>query len=180
MHDILEAWRDWDGVRKGDEESNHSPDQYFLRFIRFSAILLREAHERRETYLTCPIWVFYACKNVLEKRDDSLSRSGKPTKAHRMSSGQLRELDIRVTATWVREGARALWETDGEELRKHWTAALDEETESWPRRDGLTRERWELWGKRLHGMSEEDGLGEETSSVAREAAEVVEGLLRGV
>jgi hypothetical protein len=73
-----------------------------------------------------------------------------------------------------------LWETDVEELRKHYAAALGQKTELWPRTDGLTRERWELWGKRLRELgAEEGGLDGETRAVVREAAEVVDGLLQG-
>jgi hypothetical protein len=53
--------------------------------------------------------------------------------------------DIRVMAAWVRDGARALWETDPEELRQTLGPMLRTWTEGWPRGDGLTRERWQWW-----------------------------------
>lgn len=78
----------------------------------------------------------------------------------------------------MRDGGRALWKTDHEELRRHWAAALDDKTEPWPREDGLTRERWRLWGNKLRALSTEEGrLNEETRAVLTEAAEVVEGIL---
>lgn len=175
VHDILEAWRDWDGVRggAGSDKADVAPNKCFLRFIDFSAALLRKTQGK---CAISPIWVFHSCKEVLEREHPWPCQP----RAHRMSPEEVWALDIRVTATWVREGARALWNTDSEELRRHWAAALDEQTDLWPRADGLTEERWRLWGVRLRTLSEEDEkLCEETRAVAKEAARVVEGLLRG-
>lgn len=80
----------------------------------------------------------------------------------------------------MRDGGRVLWETDQEELWEHYTAALVDKTELWPREDGLTRERWQLWGERLRALStDERNLDVETRAVVTEAAEAVEGILEG-
>lgn len=121
-----------------------------------------------------PIQVFYSCHDVLERKDPKL-REPKP---HRMSTEELWALDVRVAAIWMRDGGRALWETDREELRRHWGAALDERTELWQREDGLTRDRWVLWGDRLRALSTEgEKLDEETRLMLGEAAQVVESML---
>ncbi|KAJ5504107.1 hypothetical protein N7463_006981 [Penicillium fimorum] len=139
VHDILEAWRDWDGVK-----------------------------------VRCIIWVFYACRDVLEHEGPQ----PRQLKAHRMSSEQLWTLDVWITAIWMRDGGWALWDTDYDELRRHWAAALGDQTELWPREDGLTWERWRLWGERLQALSTERILDEETRVVVTEAAEVVSGILK--
>lgn len=94
-----------------------------------------------------------------------------------MPPEQLWALDVRVAATWMRDGGRALWEADYEELRRHWAAALNDKTELWPREYGLTRERWVLWGERLRALSIEGSLDEETQAVVTEAADVVSAIL---
>jgi hypothetical protein len=188
VHDILEARRDWDGiVRPKDSEATtttttsaeserHDPAGYFLRFIDFSVALVRERHQHHDAG-TLPVWVFFNCKNVLERETPQPPQRRK----HAIAPEQVWALDVRVTAMWVRGAGRVLWETDVEELRKHYAAALGQKTELWPRTDGLTRERWELWGKRLRelGAEEEGKLDGETRAVVKEAAEVVEGLLQG-
>lgn len=82
---------------------------------------------------------------------------------------------------WVRDGGRALWEMDYEELRWYWAAALDDGRELRPRErgggGGLTRERWLLWGDRLRAFREEGILDEDTQAVVIEAAEVIYGIL---
>jgi hypothetical protein len=179
VHDILEAWRDWDGVRAsgvGGGSAASTPttsgDKYYLRFCIFSAALLEATKVTGEAH---PVWVFYACRNVLEREGPE----PRQPKAHRMSPEQVWTLDVRVAATWMRGGGQALWRVGPEELRRHWAAALDEKTELWPRNGGLTRERWELWGKRLRALSTEDGnLDDETRAVVIEAAEVVERILK--
>ncbi|KAI0386662.1 hypothetical protein F5Y04DRAFT_242077 [Hypomontagnella monticulosa] len=180
VHDVLEAWRDWDGVRasqEGESQENCSDnscggDKYFLRFSIFSAALLKAKRGEAEVH---PIWVFYACRDVLE-REGPLPR---PPKAHRLPLARAWALDVRVAATWVRDGGRVLWETDQEKLRRDWAAALDGKTELWPRRRGLTRERWRLWGERLRRLRREEWKwDEETNVVIAEAAEVVESLLK--
>jgi hypothetical protein len=178
VHDILEAWRDWDGVRGSNAEdqpstssSINSGDKYFLRFCAFSAALLKATKGKGEVH---PVWVFYACRNVLESKGP---QSGE-IRAHRMTQEQKWALDVRVAAIWMRDGGWALWEADYEELRRHWAAALDDKTELWPREDGLTRERWELWGDRLRALSsEKETLDEETGAVVTEAAELVSSIL---
>lgn len=171
MHDILEAWHDWDGVRDSGVENDtistlsSSGGEYFLRFYVFSAALLKVTKGKGNVH---PIWVFLACRDVLD-RDGPQSRS---QKAHRMSSEQLWALDVQVAATWMRDGGRVLWEADYE--LRHWVA-LDYKTELWLR-GGLTRERWILWGKRLRALSRQ-GILEETVAVVVEAADVVSGIL---
>jgi hypothetical protein len=140
VHDILEAWRDWDGVRDSHSSAaSSSGAEYFLRFCNFSAALLKATNGKGEVH---PVCVFYACRDALERE-----------KPHRSPPEQIWALDVRVAATWMRDGGLALWETGHEELRQHWAAALDEKTELWPREDGLTRERWQLWERRLRELS---------------------------
>ena len=134
VHDILEAWRDWDGVRAsgaGASTLSSSGGEYYLRFCVFSAALLKETAGKGEVH---PVWVFYACCHMLEREGPQ----PRQPKAHRMSPEQLWALDVGIAATWMRDGGRALWETDHEELRQHRAAALDDKTELWPRKVGLT------------------------------------------
>jgi hypothetical protein len=179
VHDILEAWRDWDGVRDSSSPATIpttviSGAEYFLRFCSFSAALLKATNGRGGVH---PVWVFYASRDVLEC--ERLDRDRQP-KPHRIPPEEVWALDVRVAATWVRDGGSALWEADHEELRRHWGAALDEKTELWLREDGLTRERWQLWERRLRELSAEgETLDGETRAVVAEAAEVVGGLLKG-
>lgn len=181
VHDILEAWRDWDGVREYGSTLSSSGSEFFLRFCTFSAKLLKATSGKGEV-LVHPVWVFYACRDVLEREPERQSQSPQSEAAvHRIPQEQVWALDVRVAATWVRDGGGvALWEADHEELRRHWAAALDEMTELWPREDGLTRERWQLWERRLRELSTEERiLDGETRAAVAEAAEVVSGLLKG-
>ena len=181
VHDILHEWRDWDGIR--DPSTNDSStgnrmsssgDQLYLRFSIFSALLLKSS---KDTSATQTVWVFYACKDVLERE---APQSYEPKK-HKISSEQVWALDVRVAATWVRDGGWSLWNTDHEELREYWAAALDEKTALWPREDGLIRERWQLWKERLWALStDEASLDQETRTVTQEAYGVIEDILRGV
>lgn len=175
VHDILEAWRDWDGVRASAAESlgaGAGAGEYHRRFCAFSAALLGATAGAGGVHL---VWVFHACRNVLEREDP---RPARP-KPHRMPPEQVWALDVRVAATWVRDGGRALWETEPEELRRHWAAALDKKTELWPREDGLTRERWQLWASRLQLLSTAEAiLDQETRAVVTEASKVVEDILQ--
>lgn len=125
-----------------------------------------------------PVWVFLASRDVLEREREVVISQPRQPKLHRMTPEQLWTLDVRVAATWMRDGGQALWETDDEQLRLHWAAALDTKTELWPRNAGLTLERWLLWGERLQALSTEGNLDEETRKVVTEAAEVVQGLLK--
>ncbi|EAW23429.1 DUF3632 domain-containing protein [Aspergillus fischeri NRRL 181] len=180
VHDILEAWRDWDGVRDSISPAaattvGSGGAEYFLRLCAFSAALLKATNGKDGVH---PIWVFYACRDVLECEGEGLDRRQQQQR-HRIPWEEVWALDVRVAATWVRDGAVALWEADGEELRRHWDAALHEKTELWPSEDGLTRERWELWGRRLQELSAQGGfLDGETRAVVEEAAEVVSRLLK--
>jgi hypothetical protein len=167
VHDMLHHWRGWDGVRDSCDGStisrlSRSGGEVYLRFSIFSALLLKKG---REHYAAYTVWVFYACRDVLERE------AGQP-------SQQLWALDVRVAATWVRDGGWALWKTDVEELRQGWAAALDYKTALWPREDGLTRERWQLWEERLRVLSTDKSLDEETRAVVQEACEVVESVLQ--
>jgi hypothetical protein len=174
VHDILEAWRDWDGVCQDGSALSSSGAEFFLRFCNFSAKLLKAtATSGKGEVLVHPVWVFYTCRDVLERERQSQSQSTQ-LRAHRIPPEQVWALDVRVAATWVRDGGVALWEVDREELRRHWAAALHEMTELWPREDGLTRERWQLWERRLRELStEEDILDGETRAVVAEAARLL-------
>ncbi|CAN9273543.1 unnamed protein product [Alternaria sp. RS040] len=176
--DLLHQWRDWTSIQDADFQSgtpnfrsSSTGGQLWLRFVNFSTRLLKRSkeHHAHET-----IWVFYTCKNMLEHEKPPSREQNK----NRMSAEQVWALDVRVAAIWVRDGAQALWNTDCEELRKDWEAALDEPTDLWPREDGLNRERWKLWEKRLLALStDEASLDEETRDLVKEAYHVVEDLL---
>lgn len=92
VHDILEAWRDWDGVRDSGADNStistlsSSGGEYFLRFCVFSAALLKASKGKGNVHL---IWGFFACRDGLEY-DGPHSRL---QKARRMSSEQLWALD---------------------------------------------------------------------------------------
>ncbi|KAL4995723.1 hypothetical protein BDV10DRAFT_202786 [Aspergillus recurvatus] len=185
VHDILEAWRDWDGVREDSATGtvtsrlDSSGAEFFLRFVNFSAALLHAASNRGKGEIH-PVNVFYACRAALEHdlKQSGPSQVNRPkAKAHRIPPEQAWALDIRVAAVWMRDGGPALWKTDYEELRQGWAAALDDTTALWPRQDGLTRERWELWESRLWELSTEKSLDADTRAVVVEAAEVVGRLL---
>ncbi|KAK0614658.1 hypothetical protein B0T14DRAFT_570570 [Immersiella caudata] len=180
-HGILEAWRDWDGIRQpsGTSALSATPAEYFLRFVTFSAILLSQ-HTTWSKSVVHPINVFYAARNVLERQgihareDEPLHTTGGE---HKLDAQQVWELDVRVTAIWLKWGGRALWEMDPVYLREHFARTLDWKADLWNQGKGLTRERWELWAARLRNLEgETEG---ETREVAREARVVVEGLLAG-
>ncbi|KEQ78394.1 hypothetical protein M438DRAFT_401195 [Aureobasidium pullulans EXF-150] len=173
-YDILEAWRDWDGVRASGAPSLDCPvATYFLRFCNFSAAELKATNAERQEALT--MCVFNACRDVLERSEAKPQQAG----PHRISSDQLWALDVRVTATWLRDGAQTLWETDSEALRRYWTAAIEEETELWPRKDGLTKERWRLWLDRLRSLAtDREHFDQITRVIIAEAADVVGELLQ--
>ncbi|RDW84197.1 DUF3632 domain-containing protein [Aspergillus mulundensis] len=181
-HDILEAWRAWDGIREDSaigtitSKLERTPAELFLRFIDFSTALLEVNHLRGGNGVSS-ISVFYACRNVLE-RDVGHSGLPRPDRTvHVISPDELWTLDVRVAATWMRDGGLALWEADGEDFRRHYAATLEFKTDLWPREDGLARERWELWGRRLRELSTDGSLDEETRAVVVEAAGVVTRLL---
>ncbi|KAK3342034.1 hypothetical protein B0T25DRAFT_636024 [Lasiosphaeria hispida] len=162
FHDILEANRQW-----------HDREGYFATFVQFLATFLEETKGKNEVH---PINVFYACSNILERKGPEEEKVGEEDEA-KFSPGELWKMDVRVAATWVKHGGWALWEADQGELRGHCPAALDWETELWPRKDGLTRERWVLWAARLRGLGVEGVFDEELTTLVNEAAAVVEGLL---
>jgi hypothetical protein len=174
-HDILEASRDWDGVCSSKVQDLDCPvAAKLLRFCEYSAAALKAAKQDRG-HNSLSLWVFYACRDVLECKEPEFRQS----KPHRLSSEQLWALDVRVAAIWLRDGARALWKTDAEFLRVHWALALDEQTQSWPCDQGLTRKRWLLWEDRLRALAaDEKHLGESTKRVMLEAADVVKELLK--
>lgn len=120
----IEARRNWDSV-------GESHNGYYLRFCILAA-LLKATNGKGGVH---PVWVFYACHDVLE----NTGPQSQPN-AHRMSPEKLWELDVRIAAKWVRDGSRALWEMDHEEPRQHWAAALDDKTDLRLREDGLARE----------------------------------------
>jgi hypothetical protein len=174
VYDALEAFRDWDKP-SGNSTGNSlgiSDSEYFLRFCRFSAALLKATHGEAEVD---PIQVFYTTRNVLE------SKGPTPTKreAHRITAEQLWSLDICAATTWLLDGGRALWETDCGFLREHYGESLDVKTELWPREDGLIAERWRLWEERLRALSTEDGsLDEKVRAEAIRAADEIESILK--
>ncbi|KAJ5104773.1 hypothetical protein NUU61_002120 [Penicillium alfredii] len=186
VHDILEARRDWDGVRDaapGDHTTatklSSRVAEYYLRFCSFSAALLKATNGSEEKGGVHPIWVFYACRDVLEYARPRPQAHDYQPKAYTIPWEEVWALDVRVAATWVRDGGRALWEVGHEELRRHWAASLDSQTELWLRDDGLTVERWYFWEGKLRHLSIEAGILDlETRGVVGEAAEVVSDLLR--
>ncbi|KAI4649988.1 uncharacterized protein J4E78_008269 [Alternaria triticimaculans] len=179
-HSILLGRRNWNGIRDpGTEEDPFGsttrirPDQLYLRMCIFSATLMKHG---RQTGVGYPMTVFYACRYALERVYEAPPELD--SNLHSIPLEQVRALDIRVAAIWLRDGGWALWNTDHEELREHFAVPLDDETELWPSQDGLTPERWGLWEKRLWDLStDEDKLDEETRAVVKEAYEVVEGIL---
>jgi hypothetical protein len=173
VYDALEAFRDWDRP-SGDPTRNGlgiSDSEYFLRFCRFSAALLRSTRGESEVY---PIQVFYTTRNVLE------TKGPKPKKeeAHTLTAEQLWSIDICAATTWLIDGARVLWEADQAFLREHYGKSLNFKTELWPREDGLTAERWQLWEERLRTLSTEDGiLDEDVRAGAIRAADEIKSIL---
>ncbi|KAH6878458.1 hypothetical protein BKA58DRAFT_466138 [Alternaria rosae] len=180
-HDTLHEQRNWDGIRdpgiEGDpvgSKMSISGDQLYLRMCIFSATLMK--HDRK-TGMGYPMTVFYACRDGLEREHDAPPQL--ESNLHSIPLEQVRALDIRVAAIWLRDGGWALWNQDHKELRKHFAAALDDDvSELWPKDDGLTPERWGLWEKRLWDLSmDESRLDEETRAVVKEAYDVVEAIL---
>jgi hypothetical protein len=173
MYDALEAFRDWD--RPSDDPTANglgiSDGEYFLRFCRFSAALLKSTHGKAEVG---SMQVFYTTRNVLESKGPKSSEE----KVHRITAEQLWSLDICAATTWLLDGGRALWETDRGFLREHFGKSLDVKTELWPREDGLTAERWRLWEERLRALSTEDGsLDEKVRAQAIRAADEIKSIL---
>ena len=178
VHDILHAWRAWDGIRvtaqADDAQSGPppSPDPVapkFLRFCEFSAALVGTRGYARE-YVHV-INVFYACRDGLESKppsnDEDKRGAGDP---HQLLPEELWALDVRVAAVWVRSGGLALSKTSVDELRTHWSAALADKTHYYPQTDGLTLSRWMLWAERLDSFVGDARLDQETQVLVREAA----------
>lgn len=95
----------------------------------------------------------------------------------RSSTEQVWALDVKLAAIWIRDGAQVLWDMDcGPELQEYWGDAMAEKTELWPRDDGLTRERWEMWLTRLRALSVAP-LEKETRTIVVQAVKVMEDLL---
>ncbi|KAK0658055.1 hypothetical protein B0T16DRAFT_341066 [Cercophora newfieldiana] len=169
FHDILEANREWKAGWQGAS---------FPTFVEFSALLLQERGEKGEVH---PINVFYACSNILKTRETSgdEKKEDQEKDERKLTPEEVRAIDVRVVATWLKFGGRVLWEADQAELRKHFGAALDWERDLWPKKDGLTRERWAFWAERLWGLGEDERFDEQLRTLVKEAAEVIEGLLEG-
>jgi Protein of unknown function (DUF3632) len=183
VHDVLQAWRDWDGVRAGDGNAQNGippPEPAgakYLRFCAFSAAVV--AARRHNAVGVHVVWVFFACRDALESAGPATDAASAGRHAHRVPPDQVWALDVRIAATWMRDGGRALFETSEEELRRHWAAALEEKTDYWPRKDGLTRDRWRVWVERLRALSAEVQFDGETRAATKEAAEIAEGFLEG-
>ena len=94
--------------------------------------------------------------------------------------GEVKEVEERVVSTWLKFGARLLWEEmKKDEFRENYRDTLEWKTELWPRTDGLTRERWQLWVGRLREMGQDGAVDDGVKKLADEAAEVAGLLLRG-
>lgn len=97
-----------------------------------------------------------------------------------LSMGEVKEVEERVVSTWLKFGARLLWEEmKKDEFRENYRDTLEWKTELWPRTDGLTRERWQLWVGRLREMGQDGAVDDGVKKLADEAAEVAGLLLRG-
>ncbi|KAK0719219.1 hypothetical protein B0H67DRAFT_572694 [Lasiosphaeris hirsuta] len=167
-------WRDFHDILEANRESR-SEEGYFVNFVEFSANFLNETEGKEQVH---PINVFYACRNILESKGPEGGGVDEEDEKDKLSTGELWELDLRIVATWVKYGAWTLWEADQHELREEYAATLDWETELWPKKDGLTRERWVLWAERLRGLGAEGVFNEELKSLVNEAIDVIEGLLK--
>ncbi|KAL4904018.1 hypothetical protein BDW74DRAFT_179108 [Aspergillus multicolor] len=179
--------RDSDGVYDreigGMRKLEISPAESYLYFTIFSAALLKATkadRTRQRKIVSQAINVFYYGRDILETvrvPPDPLEDDDSP---YSIPQQQVWYLDVRVTAIWIRDGARALWDVNLKLLWFYYTNALESKTDLWPREDGLERERWELWGRRLRGLqgSDDKALDEDTKAVVAEAADVLEALLQ--
>ncbi|KFA51444.1 hypothetical protein S40293_10685 [Stachybotrys chartarum IBT 40293] len=169
---LLHIHRD-DAPGSGTGNKSIRGDMYYLNFNIFCTTLLRV--NQGVGYGMDPIYVLYMCKEGLERDNPRvLDVYVQP----RLPMQTLRALDVRVAALWVREGASVLWNMDPEILRKNHAAALDEKTYWWPKDDGLTRQRWQLWMERLQFFSKDEyQMDEDTRSAALEAAGVIQKIL---
>ena len=152
----------------------NSPSDCYFHFCMFSSVILETGIIKDATLF---IWVFYACRDILEQQAPR-PRQHRP---HQKSCKQLWDLDVKVTGIWVKNVATSLWEVDDDVLRPEWADTLDEPTALWPRTDGLTLERWQLWRDRLQALSSDaKNLSEETRKVAKEAFRVIKKLLEEI
>lgn len=143
----------------------------YLRYCGFSASLLKTMGRTGGVH---PVRVFYEARNTLE-RDVPLDNDRGEGK---MRPRDVWDLDVRVAAIWIRDGAGRLWDVDAHMLRQHWGSTLDySATGRWPRTDGLTLERWRLWLKRVRVVGGREESGDETKRVLSQAAQVLENLL---
>ncbi|KAI4941956.1 hypothetical protein J4E91_010506 [Alternaria rosae] len=172
--------RNWNGIRdpgtEGDPfgcKTRIGPDQLYLRMCIFSAALMKHG---RQTGMGHPMTVIYACRYALENEHDAPPELD--SNKHSIPLEQVRALDVHVAAIWLRAGGWAFWNTNHGKLRERFAWPLDDETELWPRRDGLTPERWALWEKRLWALSTYGhSFDEETRAVVKEAYEVFKEIL---
>lgn len=180
-HDALEAWRDWDGVRRGagskasdDPRANgREPSVVYRRFSTFSARLLGTGTATGGFDQIDPVWVFFGAIEGLERKKPN-KKGGKTL--HRLPPREVWLHDVEVAAIWVRDAAGTLWKTDMDALHKSWTA-LYNETDLWEQREGLTRGRWCFWEERLRELVGDGDLSERAKEVVAQAADVVRGLL---
>lgn len=171
-HGVLEARRDWDkSIRgPGKESPLTTYSTLYARYCGFSASLLKVMGRAGGVHA---IRVFYEARNTLE-RDVPLDND---RDEGRLRARDVWDLDVRVAAIWIRDGAGRLWDVDARALRQHLGTTLDNAIDLWPRTDGLTLARWRLWLKRLRGLGEGEELVEETKRVLSEAVQVLKDLL---
>lgn len=171
-HGVLEARREWNiSIRgPGKESPLTTYATLHLQYCGFSASLLKTMGRTGGVH---PVRVFYEARNTLE-RDVPLDNDRGEGK---MRPRDVWDLDVRVAAIWIRDGAGRLWDVDAHMLRQDWGNTLDSATDRWPRMDGLTLERWRLWRKRVRGLGGREELGDETKRVLSQAAQVLEDLL---
>ncbi|KAF2148071.1 hypothetical protein K461DRAFT_316479 [Myriangium duriaei CBS 260.36] len=164
VHDILQVRRNADHptLPRGAHRD------FFLHFSTFSATLLEATGPEGPIG---PINVFFAARDGLEQEKPWMPEEGI------MSEAEVRELDVRVAATWLKHGAKVLWDVDMKELREHYTAALDHGTDRTPEGHGLTDARWQLWGYRLGSLARgPQELSPDTKTMVLDAEKVVDDL----
>lgn len=83
-----------------------------------------------------------------------------------------------MTSLWFQDGSDSLWGLHEADLRTEYAYAIDEPTELWPRQDGLTKVRWELWRARLNTLAQDtDTLWDETKAAAASAVTIIDSLI---
>ncbi|KAK1835692.1 hypothetical protein QBC39DRAFT_430862 [Podospora conica] len=174
-HGVLWANRDWDRSVRGPSKES-PPTAYstvYARYCAFGASLLKTTGPEGGVH---PIRVFYEVRNTLER---DVPSAGTDRGEGKLPARDVWDLDVRVAATWIRDGARRLWDVDEQELRHRWGRTLDLATERWPKTEGLTLERWRLWLQRVRDLGGEEDLGDETKRLLSQAAQVLEDLVEG-